>query len=774
MTLLLDILSKLDRGDCANAKWPDPKGDYWPLCPYHADSHSGSFSVGEKGFKCFSCDASGSLSKLAEKLGVAVLHGLREVTMKHSSISLQAYAEAKGLDPQFLQSLGVTESTYRGKTRLSIPYLDTSGKQIATRYRTAMQGSDRFRWASGAKVHPYGLWRLQDARQAGYVLLVEGESDCHTLWQHGLPALGVPGASTFKAEWTQYLEGLAIYVWREPDQGGDALAQKVGGLLPDIRIITPPDGRKDVSECHLMGDDLPELIERLRSRARGWSELVAERQSEQAAKARELADDLLEKPRILDAVVGFCRDHGLVGEERAVKLLYLCLTSRLLDKPVSVVVKGPSSGGKSYLVDTVLRAFPPDAYLDFTSMSERALIYDTRPIAHRTIVLYEASGLGQDVPGQVNSLAYTIRSLLSEGRIKYTTVEKTDQGMQARVIDRPGPTNLVTTTTWNCLHAENETRVLAITVDDEPEQTAAIFLSLASRATGKDGSNADAEPWHALQTWLALGGTRTIVIPYAEALAKLTNPKAVRSRRDFGAVLSLVKASALLHQTHRQVDGTGWIEAAPEDYAVVYGLLADILDESVEATVSPRIRATVEMVRDTIGAGQESVSISELSTKLGLHKSTVTRRVRDACADGYLRNQEDRRGRPARLILGDPLPDEGHVLPSPKDVGLEKICSDIPSETVQHCNAANGQMGLATAIDGPDNSPQQMLSRSDQQVLEALQAIGQPTDYLSVSLRLRADPACTRQALERLVERGLAQRLPQSTYRPMVKEVNMA
>jgi len=37
------------------------------------------------------------------------------------------------------------------------------------------------------------------------------------------------------------------------------------------------------------------------------------------------------------------------------------------------VVKGPSSSGKSYLVGTVLRAFPEKAYLDFTSMSEHAL-----------------------------------------------------------------------------------------------------------------------------------------------------------------------------------------------------------------------------------------------------------------------------------------------------------------------------------------------------------------------------------------------------------------
>jgi len=42
-----------------------------------------------------------------------------------------------------------------------------------------------------------------------------------------------------------------------------------------------------------------------------------------------------------------------VGESANAKLLYLALTTRLLDDPVSVVLKGVSSGGKSFTVDTV-------------------------------------------------------------------------------------------------------------------------------------------------------------------------------------------------------------------------------------------------------------------------------------------------------------------------------------------------------------------------------------------------------------------------------------
>ena len=53
---------------------------------------------------------------------------------------------------------------------------------------------------------------------------------------------------------------------------------------------------------------------------------------------------------------------------------------------------------------------------------------------------------------------YLMRSLLSEGKIRYETVEKTSQGLQPKLIERAGPTGLILTTTGANLHPENETR----------------------------------------------------------------------------------------------------------------------------------------------------------------------------------------------------------------------------------------------------------------------------------------------------------------------------
>jgi hypothetical protein len=74
--------------------------------------------------------------------------------------------------------------------------------------------------------------------------------------------------------------------------------------------------------------------------------------------------------------------------------------------------------------------------------------------------------------------SYLIRSLLSENRILYELVEKTRDGLRARLVEKEGPTGLVVTTTAARLHPENETRLLSLTVKDTPRQTAVVLRAL--------------------------------------------------------------------------------------------------------------------------------------------------------------------------------------------------------------------------------------------------------------------------------------------------------
>ncbi len=545
---LAAILPRLDRGDAPPARWPDRKGEYWPLCPFHPDRHTGSFTVSEQGYKCFSCNARGGLVELARHLGVDIKSCSRAVVsggVDGGNISLAGYAEAKRLPEDFLGSVfGIAERKRSGRLTLRMPYLDEGGAELCVRYRIALDGSDRFRMAGSSKLSLYGLWRLDKAAED--VLLVEGESDTQTLVYHGIPALGVPGAQNWQPAWAERVAGRIVYAWQEPDEAGQKFIARVGASVPGLRVIAAPAGYKDISAAHVAGEHVPALIARLKDASQPYAALQAETLDQTAREAGQVAGDLLRVPSILDEFGALCERLGLVGEEHNARLLYLALVSRFLERPVSVVVKGPSSGGKSFTVETVLKCFPPGAYYALSSMSERALAYDEEPLAHRFLVIYEAAGMGGDLA------TYLLRSLLSEACVRYLTVESTNEGMKPKLIERAGPTGLLLTTTWAAIHPENETRMLSLTVRDDRAQTASVLQALAGRANGREPQTVDLAPWHALQTWLALAGCHEVTIPYAHDLATLSDPRAVRIRRDFSAVLSLVRSHAILHQATRR------------------------------------------------------------------------------------------------------------------------------------------------------------------------------------------------------------------------------
>ena len=146
-----------------------------------------------------------------------------------AGLTIEQYATGKQLDPGFLRGLGLSEIYINGLSVLRIPYLDRDGEVVAVRFRHWLDRGDgpKFTWRKGATAQPYGQDRLGLAREAGYVFLVEGESDAHTLWQHNVPALGIPGARTWNDERdAPLLDGIdQICVVIEPDAGGEAVLQ---------------------------------------------------------------------------------------------------------------------------------------------------------------------------------------------------------------------------------------------------------------------------------------------------------------------------------------------------------------------------------------------------------------------------------------------------------------------------------------------------------------------------------------------------------------------
>ena len=213
-----------------------------------------------------------------------------------------------------------------------------------------------------------------------------------------------------------------------------------------------------------------------------------------------------------------------------------------------------------------------------------------------------------------------MRSLLSEGCVRYETVEKGKDGeLKTRLVEREGPTGLIVTTTSVALHPENETRLLSLSATDTPDQTKLVL----SRLAADDLAEPDFARWHDLQVWLATAEHR-VSIPYARTLAELVPPVAVRLRRDFRAVLSLIRSHALLHQASRERD------ASREGGRDARGLRDRPRTRRRHRLRGSRGDGAPDRARDgaAVAAGRrgERVSVAQLADLLDVDKSATSRR----------------------------------------------------------------------------------------------------------------------------------------------------
>jgi hypothetical protein len=407
-------------------------------------------------------------------------------------------------------------------------------------------------------------------------------------------------------------------------------------------------------------------------------EVRAERRGELWPAVRPLA----EAPDLLERAVAFVHRSGVVHEEDTIKLVYLSCTSRVTSRPVNPLIAGASGGGKSHVSQRVLDTMPPEDVHMLTTASALSLVYDDPAdedsLKHSIIALFEATPLQGD---DHSTFALCVRTLMSEGRIIHKTVSVTPEGGKfSETIIKNGPVAMIITTTAHDIHAENETRMTRIAIHEDPEQTRAVLRLLGKAATGvsADVDQAELEQWRNLQRWIA-AGPKDVIIPYANQLVEAIPPLAVRFRRDASAVLSLVKAHALLYQAQRHRCPDGRVVATVDDYRAVHSIGARIMEESAGKRPPERVVTVVQHVQsklaETATAHQDQpkprrrpvgsrrtvphregdvyvASYRSLGEELGLDRKAAEHAIRRALDDGYIVNHETRPRQPMRLTTG--------------------------------------------------------------------------------------------------------------------------
>lgn len=225
------------------------------LCPFHDDKNN-SFSVDLKTgcWKCHAEDRGGNFTSFyAELNGIDTKEAYKAILKKYGaykaeedkkpegsllSYSVAQYVLEKRLPEDFLkeQCCLQTKKDKQGIQYLYIPYFNENSDEVTYRKR---YGGKQFRWKYGAgkDICMYGEWKLEQIRTAGYVALVEGESDSQSMWYMGISTLGIPGASMMRKEWATTLQDLKVYIHVEPDKGGETFLHKVTTALRDGNFI---------------------------------------------------------------------------------------------------------------------------------------------------------------------------------------------------------------------------------------------------------------------------------------------------------------------------------------------------------------------------------------------------------------------------------------------------------------------------------------------------------------------------------------------------------
>jgi len=687
-TQLIEAL-RCTRAHCVCQK--NGSGKHTLHCPAHDDEHPSLSLKTSDGKVLVHCNAGCTQEAVIEALRLRGLWNGKDLSVKTETaqrslapgVTLAALADAKKLPIEYLRSRGLSDCKYQGVCAVKMPYPDPEGNLTAVRFRVGLgKEGVRFKWRRGDHPLLYGLDRIAIFRRGGWVLLVEGESDCWTLWQYKIPALGIPGKSTWRAEWAEFLEGIEVYLWQEPDAAD--LGINIARAIPNLRVIAAPDGIKDPSEAHMQGQDVVALIERLKKEAVAADGILKQQAHQRISEFAQQATVVLQSPDPIVLVREAIQKIGYGGEIKPALITYLAATSRLVDvRPgamlVHLILLGTPSAGKSWTIKVVTRLLPPEAYHVIDAGSPRALVYDKSDLRHRMVIFGEADSLPT---GEDNPAASAIRNLLQDNQLKYKVVirDPATGDFTVREVDKPGPTVLVTTAVRK-LGEQLMTRLFSLEMADDRDQ---VLAALQTQATAEeDGITEPDVALVAFQAYLQARAPWDVHIPFAKSLAGEIGKSisAPRILRDFSRLLALIKATAILRHNHRKVDGKGRLIAEIDDYATIRDLVNDMYADSISGA-SKGIREVVDAVgRLNAEKKTDKITVTLVAETLGISKSSVSRRVKGARSGGWLVNAETRNGFPAILDLGEPLPPrEG--LPTPEMIADHCTVSRQTDEAV--------------------------------------------------------------------------------------------
>jgi hypothetical protein len=321
--------------------------------------------------------------------------------------------------------------------------------------------------------------------------------------------------------------------------------------------------------------------------------------------------ELLRDPRLLDRVLADFEKCGVVGEETNKRIAYLAAVSRLLEKPLAIVVQSASSAGKSSLMEAVLDFMPEEQRESYTAMTGQALFYmGQKNLKHKILAISEQRG--------ADAASYPLKLLQSEGVLKIASTGKDPVSGKLVTHDYEVecPVMIFLTTTAQDIDEELLNRAIALTVNEDREQTRAIHQRQRESRTIEG---------HILRR------KRAKLVRLHRNAQRLLRPITVvnnhdvgefpdtmtRTRRDHAKLLTLIDAIALLHQHQREIkripfddsEMLEYIEATESDVKLAQALADQVgLKPSLDE-LRPQARKLLALITEMAKAECERLRI---------------------------------------------------------------------------------------------------------------------------------------------------------------------
>lgn len=349
------------------------------------------------------------------------------------------------------------------------------------------------------------------------------------------------------------------------------------------------------------------------------------------AEIQQAALDMLKSETLLEQISRDIEDIGVAGERELALTIYIIMTSRLLNKPLSAIVQGASASGKSYIIETISGLMPPEAVVKAHDFSDQALYYlPSGSLVHKIVISGERVNENNSKDGHAEKNTKAFREMVGSGElIKSVVIKGNDGKLETVIIRQQGPISYLESSTAAVIHEEDATRLLPLVTNESADQTEKIIEAQRREDKGQtldeDKRQQIIRRHHTLQRLLKPLSVR---IPYIDSISLPTAN--IVTRRTYQQFISVIKTIAVLRQYQKTIkidesSGQEYIEADEVDYSIARDLMIGVLSRKY-SPLNQQSRDLLDKILEKVGTDKEFFQ-KDCEMWCGLSNTTTRRRL---------------------------------------------------------------------------------------------------------------------------------------------------